>query len=250
MNRAVASARVSATLPIFLLAWAMLAIAARWILDNPRRVPGQPINEDVIAAGLAYRAMQVLCATLHRLRVEGRERLNLGRFPGPLIVVANHTAGVDPLLIQSVCPFEVRWMMARDMMSPGLQGLWDMGQMIPVDRQGRDTTSVRIALRHLANGGVIGVFPEGGIERPARTLKPFLAGVGLIIAKSHAPVLPIIIEGTPEDVSAAASLLRPSKSRVRILETIRYRRDMSAHDITRDLEERFARETGWTTSST
>lgn len=239
---------MSELIPILLVAWATLALASRWILNNPRRVPGQPIDDDVIAAGLAYRAMQVLCTTLHRLRVEGGERLNLGRFPGPLIVVANHTAGVDPLLIQSACPFEVRWMMARDMMSPGLQGLWDMGQMIPVDRQGRDTTSVRIALRHLARGGVIGVFPEGGIERPARTLKPFLAGAGLIIAKSHAPVLPILIDGTPEDVSAAASLLRPSHSRLRVLETLRYGPEMDAQAITRDLEDRFAAATGWNTS--
>lgn len=236
---------MSVLIPILVLAWAALAVAAWWVLDNPRRVPGAPVDEDVIAAGLAYRAMRVLSAVVHRLRVEGRERLEIGRFPGPLVVVANHTAGVDPLLIQAACPFEVRWMMARDMMSPKADGLWKMGRMIPVDRFGRDTTSVRIALRHLKDGGVVGVFPEGYIERPSRVLKPFLAGVGLIIAKSGAPVLPIVIDGTPEDVNASGSVIRASKSRLRVLEMVRYGRDVTPQEITRDLEERFARATGW-----
>lgn len=230
-------------------AWSLLAILARWVVDNPRHVPGTPIDEDVIAAGLAYRAMQVLSVVVHRLRVEGRERLEIGRFPGPLVVVANHTAGVDPLLIQAACPFEVRWMMARDMMKPSADALWKMGRMIPVDRFGRDTTSVRIALRHLKDGGVVGVFPEGYIERPSRVLKPFLAGVGLIIAKSGAPVMPIVIEGTPEDVSASASVLRFSHSRLRVLEIVRYGADMDAQAITRDLEARFALATGWEKAS-
>lgn len=236
---------MSVLIPILVLAWAALAVAAWWVLDNPRRVPGTPVDEDVISAGLAYRAMQMLSATVHRLRVEGRERLEIGRFPGPLVAVANHTAGVDPILIQAACPFEVRWMMARDMMSPKADALWKMGRMIPVDRFGRDTTSVRIALRHLKDGGVVGVFPEGYIERPSRVLKPFLAGVGLIIAKSGAPVLPIVIDGTPEDVNASGSVIRASRSRLRVLEMVRYGREMTAHEITRDLEERFVRATGW-----
>ena len=237
------------TIPLLIAAWLALVLFARWVLDNPRRVPGRAIDEDVIAAGLAYRAMQVLSVVVHRMRIEGRERLKLGRFPGPLVVVANHTAGVDPLLIQAACEFEIRWMMARDMMKPNGDALWKMGRMIPVDRFGRDTTSVRIALRHLKDGGVIGVFPEGYIERPSRVLKPFLPGVGLIVAKSGAPVLPIVIDGTPEDVSASGSVLRASRSRLRVLELVRYGPDMDALAITRDLEERFARETGWERST-
>ncbi len=244
---AVASARVDGPFIILALlaAWGIFALVANWVIDNPRHVPGTPVDDDVIAAGLAYRAMQILAGVVHRMRVEGRERLAIGRFPGPLVVVANHTAGVDPILIQAACPFEVRWMMARDMMKPSADALWKMGRMIPVDRFGRDTTSVRIALRHLKDGGVIGVFPEGAIERPSRTLKPFLAGVGLIIAKSGAPVLPIVIDGTPEDVSASGSVLRRSNSRLRVLEMVRFAPEMDAQEITRDLEARFARETGW-----
>ena len=46
--------------------------------------------------------------------------------PGPLVVVGNHTAGIDPLLVQSACIFEIRWLMLSEMMvgGPTLQALW------------------------------------------------------------------------------------------------------------------------------
>ena len=33
---------------------------------------------------------------------------------GPAILICNHTSGLDPLLIQSVCPRLIVWMMAKE----------------------------------------------------------------------------------------------------------------------------------------
>jgi 1-acyl-sn-glycerol-3-phosphate acyltransferase len=235
-----------------LIAACLCAVAffARWILNNPRRdeldrTPSPANLLDVIDAGLLYRATQLLAAFLHQLRVHNPERIPRGRRIGPLVVVANHTAGVDPLLIQAACEFEIRWMMARDMMSPTAAPLWSLTRVIPVDRDGRDTSSVRAALKHLAAGGVIGIFPEGAIARPRPLLKPFHHGVGLIVARANAPVLPIIIEGTPDAPTANASILRPSRSRLRILPMVTFPEPRDAAAITADLEALFARETSW-----
>jgi len=222
---------------IALSAWAGFAL---WILENPRRG-----TEEEISAGLLYRAVQILATLVHRLRVEGVENIPKGRSVGPLIVVANHTAGIDPLLVQAACPFEVRWMMAQDMMKPGAEELWAFTRVIPVDRQGRDRTSVRAGLRHLAQGGVLGIFPEGAIARPARTLKAFYSGVGLIVSRSGASVLPMVIQGTPEGVAAGKSLITPSMSVLRVLPMVRFEKGTDAATITRALEELFAHETGW-----
>ena len=44
-------------------------------------------------------------------------------------------------------------------------GVFKRIEAIPVDRFARDTASVRAALRHLKEGRILGVFPEGRIER-------------------------------------------------------------------------------------
>ena len=166
--------------------------------------------------------------------------------PGPLILVANHTAGVDPVLIQAACPFPIRWVMADDMAVSMLQPLWDIGQVIRVDRRRNESMGVREALRHIRGGGVLGVFPEGHIERPPQEVLPFLPGVGLFIQRTGAKVLPLIVDGTPQIDPAWASLWRASRSTVRALPPIDYRdTGMNAREIASDLRRRFIEATGW-----
>lgn len=215
-----------------LLAWGW---ACRALLRNPR---------GDVEGGLAWHAMRLYARLVHRVRVIGAE--NIPSRAGPLIVIANHTSGVDPLLIQGACPFDVRWMMAANMRHPAGEFLWRFGRIIFVEPGGRELAATREAIRHVQAGGAVGIFPEGGIERPARVLLPFLGGVGLIIKKTGAPVLPFVIDGTPVAEPAWASLYRFSRARVRIMPPIDYSGSrMTAAQITADLQERFARWTGW-----
>lgn len=188
-----------------LAAWTLWAWVCAWIRGNPR---------GDFTTGVLYRLIQVHARLLHRLRAHGAHHLPIN--PGPLIVVSNHTAGIDPLLIQALCPFEVRWMMARDMMVPAGRALWEYARIIPVDREVGDSAALREGIRHLRSGGVLGVFPEGGIERPRGTLLPFEQGLGLLIARTGASVLPVVISGTPDADTAWESLLTPSHSCVTI----------------------------------
>jgi 1-acyl-sn-glycerol-3-phosphate acyltransferase len=105
-------------------------------------------------------------------------------------------------------------MMGRDMMTPNLRFLWEFTRVIPVDRDGSDSTSAREALRELRRSGVLGIFPEGGIERPPRMLRPFLPGIGTIIVRSGAAVLPVFIQGTPDAPTAMGSITRRGYVRI------------------------------------
>ena len=221
---------------VALVVWLCWAWVARWLMDNPRQD---------FETGLVWRLMQVYTRLVHRLKVEGREHIPAEPHPGPLLVVANHTAGVDPLLVQSVCPFFLRWMMAADMQLPALAGLWRWAEVIGVDRDGREVAAAREAIRHLREGGVIGIFPEGNLERPARHILPFLPGVGLIIAKTGTRVLPVVIEGTPQVDPAWSSLWRPSRARLRFLPIVTYDAQQGAAHIAADLRARFLEATGW-----
>lgn len=215
------------------------ALAARWLQRASLR------GGDIETA-FALRLIQAYCAGLHSLRVEGRE--NIPPDPGPrgLIVIANHTAGVDPLLIQAACPFEVRWMMALDMQAPALRWLWDFARVISVDRAlNASRMGLKTAADHVRSGGAVGIFPEGHLERPPRMLLPFQPGLGVLIRRTGAPVLPIVIDGTPQIDPAWASLWRSSRSSIRFLPVVTYERGESAEDITTDLRRRFLEATGW-----
>ncbi|MBK7404118.1 MAG: 1-acyl-sn-glycerol-3-phosphate acyltransferase [Phycisphaerales bacterium] len=218
-----------------LVVWLVWAFVARWLSAGPR---------GDFETGLAWRLSQVYVRVVHGLRVEGLE--HIPHQPARLIVVANHTAGVDPILIQSACPFFIRWLMALDMRLPTLEWLWTWVDVISVDRDGREIAAAREAIRYVAGGGVVGIFPEGTLERPHRTILPFLPGVGLIVHRTGAPVLPVLIEGTPQVDPAWTSLWRTSRARIRFLPAIDYGATaMHAGEITADLRARFIAASGW-----
>jgi 1-acyl-sn-glycerol-3-phosphate acyltransferase len=216
------------------------ALVAHWLLDNPRRDP---------EAGVLWRTAETYAALVHGLRATGVENFPATRRPGPLIVIANHTAGIDPLLIQTVIPFDLRWIMAADMRAPAMEWFWSFARVIFIDGTPGDVAAIREAIRHVKTGGVLGIFPEGGIERPPRTLRNFEPGVGLLIRRTGAPVLPVIIRDTPAVDTAWESLFRFSRSRLEFKPLIDYGDSgLSAEDIALDLRRRYAAWTGWPAS--
>lgn len=203
--------------------------------------------------GVLYSLGGLYIRLVHRLTVRARAHCPTDRAPGPLIVVANHTAGIDPLLVSYACPFPIRWVMAQDMRLSWLEWFWRWQGVIFVGRRenaksknGLGSSGVRSALRHLERRGVIGIFPEGGIERPPERLRPFLGGVGTLIHKSGARVLPVWISGTPTVDPAWASLWHQSRSVVEFGPVIDYAEaGLSPREITRDLQRRYADWTTW-----
>lgn len=221
---------------ILLVAWPVWAFVAQWVLDNPREDP---------VTGMFWRLLRGYVRWRHGLTVEGAENIPGGRRAGPLIVVSNHTAGIDPLLIQASCPFEVRWMMGTDMMLPRYQTFWEWTGVIGVNRASREMAGTREAIRHVQSGGVLGVFPEGRIERPVRTLLPFQSGVGLLVARTGAPVLPVWVRDTPDHPRAWGSLWMTSRSRLRVGPLKHFAKGTSPEQITAFLREWFQHESGW-----
>jgi 1-acyl-sn-glycerol-3-phosphate acyltransferase len=120
---------------------------------------------------------------------------------GPAILICNHTSGLDPLLIQSVCPRLIVWMMAKEYYEiRALNWIFKAIGVIPVDRGGRDLAATRSALRALEAGRILGVFPEGRIET-SRDLLPFQTGVALMAIKAGVPVYPTYLDGTQRNKS-------------------------------------------------
>jgi len=133
---------------------------------------------------------------------------------GPAIVIANHTSGADPIFLQATCHRMIVWMMAAEFRAMrGMQWLFDLAEIIPVARSGRDTASMRAAMRVLDRGGVIGVFPQGRIERRGHDF-PFRPGVSLLSSRTGASVWPAHLDGTQRNTSLAGAYLLPHEVRL------------------------------------
>jgi 1-acyl-sn-glycerol-3-phosphate acyltransferase len=222
-------------------AWLGMALVGRLIVvPFLRRGPGS----DAVA-GLMWWAVRIFTWCVHRARAHGAEALRSRTDPGPLVVVSNHTGAIDPFLIQAACRFQIRWMMASDMMFTGLDWLWKRQRLIPVARDGTDSGPAREAIRHVVGGGVVGIFPEGRIVTPPRQVWPFQAGVGLVVARTHAPVLLVWVSGTAEANTLRGSILTPSRARVQFVDLMRFEKGARAADIAQALRERIHEVSGW-----
>ena len=234
-----------ATLPTVLLAavvaWLALVllfrwVSVRWLTDGPR---GEPVT------GLMWRVLQAYCRLMHRPTYVGLGHVPEGNRPGGLVVVSNHTGPIDPLLIQSACRFEIRWMMAENMMVTQFESFWRRQRIIAVARDGRDSGPAREAIRHVKGGGVIGIFPEGGIAIPPDEIRPFHNGVGLIISRTKAPVLLVWVTGTPEAKDMPGALGSPSRSRIEFVDLLDFSGERDPAAIAQTLRKCLADASGW-----
>jgi 1-acyl-sn-glycerol-3-phosphate acyltransferase len=133
------------------------------------------------------------------------------------ILVANHRAGVDPLLIQLATKRVVHWLVAREYVEhPMMAWAFRILQSIPVNRAGIDTAATKQAIRIAKNGGLVGMFPEGRINKTDDVLLPGRPGAALIALKAQVPVIPCYVEGAPYDGTALGSFLMTARAKVRI----------------------------------
>ena len=151
--------------------------------------------------------------------------LNVGHIPssGPLIIVANHSAAYDPVCLQVACKNRlIRFMEAReyyDKMPMNL--LYRMFRVIPVNRTGNDTASLRTALRELSNNGCVGIFPEGRINHDGRP-REARKGVALLALLSNAVVVPAYIHSALPFSGMIRDFLRFNEVTVRFGPPIRF----------------------------
>lgn len=221
----------------------LLPIAAGFVAARRLSDPTDPIT------GLFYVLGRFYAKLVHRLTVK-TEPGALSDLAGPLIIVCNHTAGVDPILASSACPRRVSWIMAEDMRIPKLDWFWRWQRVIFITRNKEGRKGLRDARATLAAGGCIGIFPEGRLERPHRRLLPFNPGVGMLVKRTNARVLPVIIEGTPECDNAWQAIWTRSNANVRFMRPISYAdSSLTPAEIAADLQHRYAAWTGWPVAS-
>jgi 1-acyl-sn-glycerol-3-phosphate acyltransferase len=161
---------------------------------------------------LLIAANRVYCRLMFRVRPPASPPLPPS---GPVILVSDHSSLADPLVLFATAGRPIRFLMAREYYErPFLRWVFKLAGCIPVSRGQSEPAPLRAMLHALAEGDVVGIFPEGGIveHRNERGHQ----GIGYVALKSGAPVVPVSIrwEG-PRPLSLIGDLTRPARATVR-----------------------------------
>lgn len=132
---------------------------------------------------------------------------------GPLILVGNHFSFLDPVAVIHITPYPLEFL--GGLRAPNAPGWTDVFRqlwgILAVRRGSSSRDALLKAQAVLGQGGVLGIFPEGGSW--ATVLRPPRPGAALLAVKSGAPVLPIGLDGLLDVFPAAR---RGKRARVTI----------------------------------
>lgn len=164
---------------------------------------------------------------------------------GPLIIAVNHSSFLDPPLAGICSRRGVHYLARKSLLDwPLLGPLFPAMNVIPVERDGNDMSALREVIKRINAGNAVVLFPEG-TRSPDGSLQQARAGIGLVIAKTGAPVLPMRIFGAHNAFPKASKLPRATNITVSIGEPIHFSREELAapgRDTYRLLSERVMRE--------
>ena len=156
---------------------------------------------------------------VYRTRVEDVERVPA---LGPVILASNHASLFDPPLIGGCMPRAVCYL-ARDTLFriPFLGWYIRRLNAVPVNREGGGGAGLKAILERLEAGSAILLFPEGTRTKDGR-LGPARSGIGLVVIKSGAPVIPIRLHGTFEAWGRHRRFPGPGRFRVVLGEPLHF----------------------------
>ena len=152
----------------------------------------------------------LLLQIFFHVQVENRERIPM---KGPLIVAANHFSYMDPMVLQSMFPRRISFMMTEVYYEGRGKWLFRLLHCISVKQKGSNIAALKEGLEVLEKNDVLGIFPEGGVSIEGR-LREGNPGIGFLARKSGAPVIPAFISGTYEALPKGAKIPRISKIKV------------------------------------
>jgi long-chain acyl-CoA synthetase len=189
-------------------------------------------------------------------RIIGRE--NLRGLSGPLLVIANHVADVDPGFILTALPARFRHRLAIGAGGEALEALrspapergffariydrlqWVSGvsllNLFPLPREAGFRRSFAYAGEAVDRGYSVLVFPEGRLTTTGE-MNPFRSGIGLLAENLGIPVLPMRIDGLYDIKQARKKFAAPHKIIVRIGKPMRFEPGTTPEQITTRLSE-------------
>jgi 1-acyl-sn-glycerol-3-phosphate acyltransferase len=168
-----------------------------------------------------YHLSRLLSRLFFSFKVIHRERmLN----EGGVILAMNHQSYLDPPLAGICCDRPIYFLARKTLLQwPILGPIFPSLNVVPVDQERADMSALKTVIRLVKAGHCTVVFPEGSRTLDGN-LQPAQPGLGLIIAKTLAPVVPMRIFGAREAFPRGGRP-RPHPITIVIGEPMRFTRD-------------------------
>ena len=138
----------------------------------------------------------LLVKAVYRLRTSGLDNIPQ---EGAAVLVANHVSFADAVVIMGASPRPIRFVMDyRIFRTPLLGFVFRHCGAIPIASAKEDPVMMEAAFaevdKALANGDLVGIFPEGSITRDG-DVQPFRPGITRILDGNAVPVVPMALAG-------------------------------------------------------
>ncbi len=139
--------------------------------------------------------LRLLMRLLLRCEISNPEQMPA---TGPVIVIINHVAWLEPIITLGGFSRIVVPMAKQEIFDYFLAGLiMRVYQAIPVRRGEADLHAVKLALQLLKNGGAVLMAPEGTRSRTCQ-LQAGKAGAVTLALRANAAILPVGVTGTQQ----------------------------------------------------
>jgi 1-acyl-sn-glycerol-3-phosphate acyltransferase len=162
-----------------------------------------------------------LLRSIYRMEIEGAESIPA---VGPCILVANHESLIDPFVLGAATARKVRYMAKAELFRyPLLRHVMGGFGSFPVERNSGDEAAIGQAGELLAQGEVLGIFPQGTCL-PYRE-RPWRRGAARIALATGAPLVPVCLVGTEKALRPHRPKIGLPELLVRIAEPIEVTRE-------------------------
>lgn len=152
-----------------------------------------------------YHLTRLVARLFFRFRVVHRERIIQ---EGPVILAMNHQSYLDPPLAGIGSRRAIYFLARKTLLDIPVFG-WILTRLnvIPVDQEGGDRSALKALIRILRDHHCTLVFPEGSRTLDGQ-LQPAQPGIGFLVAKTLAPVVPMRIFGAHQALPRGGGRLR------------------------------------------
>lgn len=134
---------------------------------------------------------------------------------GPVIFAVNHSHNIDGPMVIGVAPRASHFLVKKEAFIGPIATFMRATGQLEVDRSTADRTAISRALGVLANGGVLGIFPEG--SRGDGDFASLRSGLAYFAVRSGAPIVPVAVLGSTDRRGRLIKALPPLRSRVDVV---------------------------------
>ena len=139
---------------------------------------------------------------------------------GGALLAMNHQSFLDPPLAGICCRRQIYFLARKTLLDwPILGPILPKLNVVPVNQERADMSALKTVIKLVRAGNCTIIFPEGGRTEDGK-LQLAQPGLGLIIAKTLAPVVPMRIFGAYEAYPVGARFPKPRRITIVVGEPI------------------------------